>query len=125
MKLFTIEEANTLIPTVREMLTRLRAAHATVLSLRDEAKIASSRAEFGGGGMINGVQYVGALEVLATESHELDSMGVQIKDYDRGLIDFPAMRDGKIVLLCWQLGENEEVEWWHDLEAGFAGRQPL
>jgi hypothetical protein len=41
------------------------------------------------------------------------------------LIDFPAMRDGRVVLLCWQLGEGEKIEWWHEVEEGFAGRQPL
>ncbi len=59
---------------------------------------------------------------LTTEFHEL---GIQLKDYSRGLIDFPSMRDGHVVLLCWQLGEDEQIEWWHEVEAGFAGRQPI
>jgi hypothetical protein len=56
---------------------------------------------------------------------ELDALGIQLKDYMRGLIDFPSLRDGRIVLLCWYLGEGDRIEWWHDLEAGFAGRQSL
>jgi hypothetical protein len=75
--------------------------------------------------MPGGNIYVQLIEQLVTGSHQLESLGVQIKDYKRGLVDFPSMRDGRIVLLCWQLGEGNEVEWWHDIEAGFAGRQPL
>jgi len=46
-------------------------------------------------------------------------------NYSRGLIDFPSMREDRVVLLCWQLGEDEEIEYWHELEAGFIGRQEL
>ena len=56
---------------------------------------------------------------------EIDEFGIQLKDYDRGLIDFPAMRDGRIVLLCWQIEDGDKILWWHDIETGFAGRQPL
>jgi len=49
---------------------------------------------------------------------------VEIKDFDQGLCDFPHLRGGKIVYLCWKKGESR-IEWWHDVEAGFAGRQPL
>jgi hypothetical protein len=55
----------------------------------------------------------------------MEEIGIQIKDYGRGLIDFPSMKNGKVILLCWQLGEGDEVSWWHEVEAGFAGRQPL
>jgi len=56
---------------------------------------------------------------------ELEALGVQLKDFERGLVDFPSLRDGRVVLLCWQLGEGDELEWWHDVDAGFAGRTPL
>jgi hypothetical protein len=125
MKLFTIEEANRLLPSVREILLRLRAAHSVISAMRGDAKHAASGAEQGGGGMAGGTRYVRALTTLSGKSQELDHLGVQIKDYERGLIDFPTMRDGRVVLLCWQLGENEELTWWHDVDAGFAGRQPL
>ena len=55
----------------------------------------------------------------------IGSLGVQLKDFERGLVDFPSLRDGRVVLLCWQLGEGDELEWWHDVDAGFAGRTPL
>src|SRR5581483_7805155 len=61
---------------------------------------------------------------LADVIDELAERGVQVKDVDEGLVDFPALRRGETVLLCWRLGEDE-VSYWHTLEAGFAGRRPL
>jgi hypothetical protein len=75
--------------------------------------------------MASGSVYVNALSELGKLTFELDSMGIQLKDYSRGLIDFPSMQNGSLVLLCWQLGEGDEVLWWHDLESGFDGRKPL
>ena len=57
-------------------------------------------------------------------SRSSQALGVLVKDLDRGLVDFPALRDGEEVLLCWQVGEGE-IAYWHGLEEGFAGRKPL
>jgi hypothetical protein len=126
MKLFTVNDANALLPTVRGIVGRVRRAHARVMGAREEAKLAAEAGSAaGGGGMAGGGEYVAALVALAEHLGELEALGVQLKDYERGLVDFPSLREGKVVLLCWQLGEGDRVEWWHDLEAGFAGRQPL
>ncbi len=125
MKLFSVEEANQMLPTVRPLVEAIRRAHERVAAFQSEARRAAEGAEQGGGGIAGGSAYIAALFALAARTQELDELGVQLKDYARGLIDFPAMRDGRVVLLCWQLGEGDQVEWWHDLEAGFAGRQPL
>ena len=125
MKLFSIEEANALLPTVRSILVSIQRGHSRLLAYSEAAKHAAAGAELGGGGMADGPRYVRLLSELSSLTGQLDALGVQLKDFSRGLIDFPSMRDGRIVLLCWQLGEGEQVEWWHDLEAGFAGRQPL
>jgi hypothetical protein len=125
MKLFTIEEANELLPLVRRILGGVRSTHAAISSLQQEAKLAAAGAERGGGGMAEGARYIMLLNRLAAHSQELDTLGVQIKDYARGLIDFPSMKEGRVVLLCWQWGEGDKVTWWHDIDAGFAGRQPL
>ena len=61
---------------------------------------------------------------LARLVDEITTHGAQVKDLDSGLIDFPALRGGETVLLCWQLGEDE-IAWWHRVEDGFAGRRPL
>jgi hypothetical protein len=52
-------------------------------------------------------------------------MGVEVKDLDSGLIDFPSVRRGRQIYLCWKLGEGETIEWWHELHTGFAGRRPI
>jgi len=126
MKLFTLSDANALLPTVRGIVGRIREAHSRVIASGEEAKLAAEAGKAaGGGGMRGGDSYVAALVRLAENVGQLESLGVQLKDYERGLIDFPSLREGRVVLLCWQLGEGDQIEWWHDLEAGFAGRQPL
>ena len=125
MKLFSIEEANALLPTVQRIVRQIQRTHRRLLSYRDEARQAAGAAEQGGGGMKDGANYIAHLFELSSRTAELDELGVQIKDYARGLIDFPSLRDGNVILLCWQLGEGDQLEWWHDMESGFAGRQPL
>ena len=125
MKVFTVEEANALLPTVRGILSRIQGAHRRLFSYREEAKRAADGAEQGGGGLADGVRYAEILIDLTTQIRELEVLGVQLKDFDRGLVDFPSLRDGRVVLLCWQIGEGNELEWWHDVDAGFAGRTPL
>jgi hypothetical protein len=125
MKIFTVQEANALLPEVRIIAGKIQRAHRKVSRFRDEAKKAAEAAEQGGGGMASGVAYATVLTELTTQLAELEGLGVQLKDFERGLVDFPSLRDGKVVLLCWQLGEGDELKWWHDVDAGFAGRTPL
>ena len=124
MKLFTVEEANDLIPSVRKQLVSIQKLYERLGTLRESAKAAATASEFGGG-MEGGSDYVKALYEIGKHTTDLHEMGIQLKDYSRGLIDFPSMRDGRVVLLCWQLGEPDEIEWWHEVEGGFAGRKPL
>lgn len=125
MKLFTIEEANSLLPSVRPIVKSIQRSHRRVISFQTTAKHAAEGAESGGGGMVRGPQYARLLIDLSMGAGKLESLGVQLKDYSQGLIDFPSMRDGRVVLLCWKADEGDQLEWWHDVEAGFAGRQPL
>lgn len=125
MKIFTVEEANALLPTVRGILAKVQRAHKRLFSYREAAKKAAEAAEEGGGGMPDGLRYAALLIKLTTQMGKLESLGVQLKDFDRGLVDFPSLRDGRVVLLCWQIGDGDELEWWHDMDAGFAGRTPL
>jgi hypothetical protein len=125
MKIFTVQEANALLPNVRVIVGEIQRAHKKLSRYRDEARKASEAAEQGGGGLTDGVAYALILTTLTSKLAELESLGVQLKDFERGLIDFPSLRDGRVVLLCWQLGEGDELEWWHDVDAGFAGRTPL
>ena len=125
MKLFTIEEANALLPSVREILRKIQRSRRRLAVYRGQSKLAAEGAELGGGGMIEGARYAAILTNFTEEMSELEDLGVQLKDFERGLVDFPSLRDGRVVLLCWQLGEGDQLEWWHDVDAGFGGRTPL
>jgi hypothetical protein len=125
MKIFTVQEANALLPEVRVIVGKIQRAHHQLSRYRDHAKKAAEGAEQGGGGMAEGIAYAAVLTQLTLQLSELEALGVQLKDFERGLVDFPSLRDGRVVLLCWQLGEGDELEWWHDVDAGFAGRTPL
>jgi hypothetical protein len=125
MKIFTVEEANALLPSVRQLLRRLQRFRRRLAAYREEVRQAAEQADQGGGGIPGGLLYARLLTSFAAAMGELEATGVQLKDFDRGLVDFPSLRDGRIVLLCWQLDEGDELEWWHDMDAGFAGRTPL
>jgi hypothetical protein len=125
MKLFTIEEANALLPSVGQILKKIQRSRRRLSTYRRQSKLAAEGAELGGGGMPAGSLYAVILTNFTEEMAELEDLGVQLKDFERGLVDFPSLRDGRVVLLCWQLGEGDELEWWHDVDAGFGGRTPL
>jgi len=125
MKLFTVEEANALLPSVRQLLRKLQRCRHRLGTYSEEARQAADQADQGGGGIAGGLLYARLLTNIAAEMGEIEAMGVQLKDFDRGLVDFPSLREGRVVLLCWQLDEGDELEWWHDMDTGFAGRTPL
>jgi hypothetical protein len=125
MKLFPVEEANALLPSVRGIVRQVQRAYKRVEASQGAARVAAEKAKLGGGGIMGGSVYVVALSELAEQAGRLEALGVQLKDYGRGLIDFPSLREGRVILLCWQMGEGDRLEWWHEVEAGFAGRQPL
>jgi hypothetical protein len=130
MRHFTPEEANAELEHVRPLVEQLVAArqeHAAALERQEELE----RKIRGNGGGIPPAELAAATaEVdavarrLAKLVDEIAAHGAQVKDLDTGLIDFPALRGGETVLLCWQLGEDE-IAWWHHVDDGFAGRRPL
>jgi hypothetical protein len=127
---FTPGEANAALPRVRPLVEEL-VARAAELRRAQSAQSELDLHISGNGGDIAPMDLAEADEavqaaarrVSETISH-LDELGVQVKDADTGLLDFPSERHGEPVLLCWRLGEDE-VAFWHDLEGGYAGRRPL
>jgi hypothetical protein len=127
-RLFTLDEALALLPTVRQLVIEIQDARAEVERLTVELDRLLQLS--GGNGHLAADQAGARRSVQAAASrlddllNELDSLGVQLKGIDDGLVDFPSEREGRIVNLCWRLGEDT-ISWWHDLETGFSGRQPL
>lgn len=124
MKLFTLDEANSILPKVAKKLEKLQLLYSIIGGQREEAQKAASASEFGGG-MPGGTKYVRDLYLVGKITTEINDLGVQLKDYERGLVDFPSIQDGRVVLLCWQLGECDQIKWWHEVDTGFAGRRPV
>jgi hypothetical protein len=124
MRLFTVDEANALLPDVIPKLESIRRLYEQIEGLRTQASAAAGASDFGGG-MEGGTRYVNTLYKIGKLTTDLHETGIELKDHTRGLIDFPSERGDRVVYLCWQLGEGDEIGWWHEMEAGFAGRQPL
>jgi hypothetical protein len=127
---FTPDEANAALAEVRPLVERMVAAREALLDAqRRQAELVTRVASNGGGLTPPDVATV-ATEVqqasteLVAVVEELQGLGVQVKDLDRGLVDFPCEHRGRVVLLCWELGEDE-VAFWHGADEGFAGRKPL
>jgi hypothetical protein len=127
---FTPEEANAALEQVGPLVERLvkeRREHVDALERQEELE---RRIRGNGGGIPPATLADTAAEVdriarsLARTVDEINSHGAEVKDLDEGLIDFPALRHGETVLLCWKLGEDE-IRYWHRIEDGFAGRQEL
>jgi hypothetical protein len=127
---FTPEEANALLEQVRPIAESL-VAHRRAFTVAAARRARLTQRISGNGGDFDPQEPSELEEQLQRESEavaravdELQGLGVLVKDLDRGLVDFPALREGEEVLLCWQVGEGE-VAYWHGLEEGFAGRKPL
>jgi hypothetical protein len=131
MKTFTLDEAQSLLPVLESLLKRAiegkESAEEVGVGLSelarriylsggmrvDSEKVAKQRAEMEG-------HLLRVRESIA----EIDSIGVQVKDLEAGLLDFPCRLDDEVVLLCWRMGETA-IEHWHTVEQGFQGRQPV
>ena len=122
-RLFTVEEANALLPTLQEILDDL-AMHRDALREKAPHMEPILRASIGNGGGKSSSEYGLEAYRLYLAVERIRELGVVLKDLDMGLLDFPHERDGRIVFLCWHPPE-ERVAYWHDLDAGYAGRQPL
>jgi hypothetical protein len=127
---FTPEEANAALAEVRPLVARMVAARSQLVDAqRRQAELVARVASNGGGLTPPDVSAVAAeVQEVSTELvavvEELQGLGVQVKDLDRGLVDFPCVHRGRVVLLCWELGEDE-VAYWHGADEGYAGRKPL
>jgi hypothetical protein len=117
---YTLDRANDRIPELDGMLTLLRAQRD---ELRD-LKTAFEAAAPGDDQLRLRLRMQGLVDQMQAAVAKIDTWGITLRDIETGLVDFPALVSGRQVWLCWRLGEGP-VEWWHELDDGFAGRRPL
>ena len=131
MKLFTLDEAQSMLPLVESLLNRALEGKAEAEVIDAELSELARRIYLAGGMFLNVAKIAGRRAEMeqhvkrARESvAEIDEIGVQVKDLESGLLDFPCRVDDEIVLLCWKRGEIA-IEHWHTMESGYQGRQPI
>lgn len=133
-RFFDIDDANATLVEVAPLLATLADQRLELIRLRDRSMAAHSPAGGGPGEADDSVDEAearrlrlrmkGVIDQMAAAVARIDSLGITLRDIERGLIDFPALVSGRQVWLCWQLGEAA-IAWWHELEAGFGSRRPL
>lgn len=131
MKTFSLEEAQSLLPVLESLLKRAVEGKQSAEEVENRLSDLARRIYISGGMRVDVTKV--AKDRAEMEAHlarvreniaEIDSIGVQVKDLEAGLLDFPCRIDEEVVLLCWKMGETA-IEHWHTVEAGFQGRQPV
>jgi hypothetical protein len=131
MKTFSLEEAQTLIPVLESLMKNAIEAKDTAENIAQKLQQLSQRIFMNGGTLVRiaevakrRAQHDKAVQQVKDTLAEIDSIGVQVKDLDSGLLDFPCRLGDDIVLLCWKMGETE-IQHWHTMDSGFSGRQSV
>ncbi len=120
---YTREEATASLGQVAELLETMRDARERLTDTDVREALAEAAPTNGGG--LPGRHVSEAFLRLREAAGRLREMEVVLRDLERGLVDFPALRDGREVYLCWVEREEDDIAFWHDLDAGYAGREPL
>ena len=122
-RIFTRDGANAMLARLRPLLTELRGEWLRIQELKPEIQKLREKVSMDAYSP-HGVEYVELVSRLRVLMEQIRDMGVLVKDVDKGLCDFPYRMNDRIVYLCWQMGEDS-IDYWHDIEAGFGGREPL
>ena len=122
-RFFTQQEANNLLPTLKPFVKAMLQARDELLEIQPELQPTLEKAINNGNSSVSSTA-LAAMQLLKEAVMAIRALGVEVKDVNRGLVDFPSIRNGEIVYLCWAHPE-EKVSFWHRIEDGFAGRQPL
>jgi hypothetical protein len=121
-KHYTIAEARALLPRIRQWLSELELSQLRLQSLDERVAALLKNGDDAGGAPVN--QLIKTLAQCQQILQEFRRRQIQVKDLRRGLLDFPALREGREVFLCWEKDEDD-IEFWHDLETGYGGRERL
>ncbi|MEK6711078.1 MAG: DUF2203 domain-containing protein [Nitrospinota bacterium] len=123
-RIFTLEAARALVPLLRPRLREMARLHGRLLPFQGELERLKAGAQRGGGTLPSAGAYFGLIQSLNAQLEYLRENGVELKNLATGLVDFPAMRQGRAVCLCWRM-EEETIAHWHEVDGGFEGRQPI
>jgi len=122
-KYFTLQEANETLTVIRPMIDEIQSIRQKILAHRPEVWPVVEKAA-GNGGSLAASKLVQEFERLDQLVHQVQNTGAQFKDINLGLLDFPALRNGREVYFCWKYGE-EDIAFWHEIKAGYAGRKRI
>ena len=122
-KLFTLDEANAFVPQLLYLVPKIQKLSVSLNNNFPDIKNARDKAKWNGGSD-QGVDYLNAVLKYNDLMSKIEEMGCEVKGIRDGLIDFPSLREGREVYLCWRMPEKE-ILFWHDLNAGFTGRKPI
>ena len=122
-KLFTLDEANAFVPQLLDLVPRIQKLSISLNNDFPDIKNAREKAKWNGGSD-QGVDYLNAVLKYNDLMHMIEGMGCEVKGIREGLVDFPSLREGREVYLCWRMPEKE-ILFWHDLNTGFSGRKPI
>jgi hypothetical protein len=122
---YTLDQAMAVRAWVAERVRRVRNAEGRLVALGPAISVSIEAMDPDLGGAYPGREIAGPLVEISRAAGELEAVDIVLRDVTRGLIDFPAIRDGEEVYLCWLVDVEESIGFWHDPDAGFAGRRPL
>ena len=122
-KLFTLQEANAFVPQLLEMVPRIQKISISLSNDFPDLKNAREKAKLFGGSE-QGLGYLKTILKYNNLMSKIEEIGCEVKGIREGLVDFPSIREGKEVYLCWRMPEKE-ILFWHDLNTGFSGRKPI
>jgi hypothetical protein len=122
-KLFTLDEANAFVPQLLDLVPKIQKLSVSLNNNFPDIKNARDKAKWNGGSD-QGVDYLNAVLKYNDLMSKIEEMGCELKGIREGLIDFPSLREGREVYLCWRMPEKE-ILFWHDLNEGFAGRKSI
>jgi len=120
---FTLEQANEILVKIRPLIAELLELRQEILKKQPQAWPVVEKSAGNGGGKLAS-ELVQDFDRIDSLVKEVNATGAILKDINSGLVDFLALRDGREVYLCWRFNEPE-IQYWHDIQAGFAGRQPI
>ncbi len=124
LKTYTLDEARELLPEIRGRLVAMQVTWHKLAPYQKEVRQLANKMDKGGSTISDAGRYLTLAKKIKSQMAYFENMSIEVKDITSGLVDFPFIREGRIVHLCWKMTEDT-ITHWHETDAGFAGRQPI